>query len=114
MIKYITALLFMFTLTTTASAEFVGPGATTNRVTVKSIADMKDDTDVMLEGYIVKKIKPEHYIFQDSTGDIEVEIDDDKFAGIKVTPQTKVRISGEVDKEWRSKTIDVEHLELVK
>lgn len=114
MTKYVATLLLLLSMTTTASAEFVGPGASTGKVTVKSIAKMKDDVNVMLEGYIIKKTRPEHYIFKDSTGEIEIEIDDDNFKGVKVTPQTKVRISGEVDKDWRSKTIDVDSVELIK
>ena len=112
--KYIAMLLLLLTITTTVSAEFVGPGATTDVVTVKSIANMKDDVDVTLEGNIIKKTGSEHYIFKDPTGEIEVEIEDENFKGIKVTPQTKVKIRGEVDKEWRSRTIDVDSVELVK
>jgi uncharacterized protein (TIGR00156 family) len=107
-------LLLLLSFSTGVSAEFVGPGASSGTTTVKSIDGMKDDAKVTLEGYIVKEIKPEHYTFKDATGEIEIEIDHEDFRGIKVTPETKIRIMGEVDKDWNSTTIDVDKVELVK
>ena len=107
------ALLLALFISTSASAEFIGPGSAPSTVTVKSISDMDDETIVTLEGYIVKKTKPEHYLFKDETDKINVEIDDADFRGIKVTPKTKIRITGEIDKDWTSFYIEVDHLELV-
>jgi uncharacterized protein (TIGR00156 family) len=96
------------------SAEFVGENSASTTTTIQSIENMRDDEHVTLEGYIVKKIRAEHYMFKTETGEIEVEIDDEDFRGLKVTPETKVRIRGEVDKKWNSSSIDVDHLEIVK
>ena len=55
----------------------------------------------------------EHYLFRDATGEILVEIDDDLFMGRTVTPQTTIRIYGEVDKEAFERTkIDVKHFDI--
>lgn len=112
--KYLSILLILLAISTSVSAEFVGPGSTKSLVTVKSVDEMNDDDKVILEGYIIKKIKSEHFIFKDATGDIEIEIDNEDFDGIKVTPKTKVRIHGEIDKDWGFKTIDVDTVELAK
>jgi uncharacterized protein (TIGR00156 family) len=113
MIKTIAALFAIFALTACASGGFDGPGATSRVVPVTTVNDMEDDTKVILEGYLIKQIRDEHYIFKDNTGEIEVEIDDEDFRGANVTPKTKLRISGEVDKDWESIKIDVDYLEIL-
>jgi uncharacterized protein (TIGR00156 family) len=74
---------------------------------------MNDDEKIILEGYMIKQVKSEHYLFKDKSGEIEIEVDDEDFRGVKVTPEIKIRIIGEVDKDWSSTTIDVDHIELV-
>lgn len=108
------ALLLMLTFSVGVSAQFTGPGKTSGLTTVESAKKAKDDTKVTLVGYIIKQIRPEHYMFKDSTGEIEVEIDTEDFKGIKVTPKIKVKIVGEIDIDGNSITIDIDHLELVK
>ncbi|MCK5829273.1 MAG: NirD/YgiW/YdeI family stress tolerance protein [Methylococcales bacterium] len=110
----LSTLLFALAFSTGAYAEFVGPGATSSLTTVKSIGSMKDDDKITLEGFIIKETRSEHYTFKDSTGEIEVEIDNKDFRGLKVTPKTKIRIVGEVDKDWTSTTVDADYLEIVK
>ena len=87
---------------------FNGPGP--DLVTVKEALSMGDDARVSLKGNIVKNLGDEEYTFQDATGTIEVEIDDDIWRGRTVGPEDVVIISGEVDKDWRSTTIDVSSL----
>jgi uncharacterized protein (TIGR00156 family) len=62
---------------------------------------------------MIKQSRDKHYTFRDNTGTIEVEIDNEDFRGAKVTPETKVRIVGEVDKDWNSTTVDTDYLEVV-
>lgn len=110
----LSTLILTLAFSTVASAEFVGPGATSSMTTIKSIDGIKDDARVTLEGYIVEKVKSEHYTFKDDTGVIEIEIDDKNLRGMLVTPETRIRIIGELDKEWTSTTIDVDYIEIVK
>ena len=97
-----------------AAAQFVGgPSGVT---TVKNLLDNgRDDQLVVLEGYIVDQIKHEDYIFKDATGQIEVEIDDEVFAGQRVDTKTKVRLEGEYEKELvEPNTVDVHRLTIVR
>jgi len=110
----IISVILVLALSTVAYAAFVGPGATAALKSVDSVKSMQDDDKVALEGYLIKEIRSEHYIFKDATGEIEVEIDDEDFRGVKVTPETKVRLVGEVDKDRTSTTIDVDYVEVVK
>lgn len=105
-----TALLLSFT----ANAEFIGEGATSNKITtVKSAIELSDDSLVVVEGYIVKQLKDELYLFKDNSGEVEIEIDDEDFRNIKVTSNDKVRIKAEVDSDWTNASLEAEYLELV-
>ena len=99
---------------TSVYAGFKGPGTTPGLEKVRSISNLHDDTNVTLEGYLVKKTKEEHYLFKDDTGEIEIEIDDEDFRGQQVAPQTKVRIIGEVDRDKNTITIDADYLKVLK
>ena len=89
-------LIMALFILTSAYADFEGPGSTTSIVTVDSINDLDDDDKVILEGNLVKKTGKEEYLFKDKTGEIKVEIEDDILQGITVTPETLIRIKGEV------------------
>ena len=104
--------LLTFVATESLWAGFQGPGGE-NLTTVAAVKKASDDSYVKLTGNIVKKIKDEHYMFRDSTGEIEVEIDNDKWGGITVTPETTVRIVGELDKDMFGSKVDVERIEIV-
>ncbi|PKH60322.1 hypothetical protein CXF83_04265 [Shewanella sp. Choline-02u-19] len=110
--KKLISILLISMLSSTVSAEFIGTGSSSGASSVKSIASMSDDQYVTLEGYLVKQIRSEHYIFKDATGEVEVEIDHEELNGIAVTPSTKIRIAGEIDKEWTKTVVDVHHLAL--
>ena len=114
MIRTIAILFTVFALSTNAFAGFDGPRAAPKVVNADSISDMKDDTKVTIEGYIVEQINVNHYLFKDDTGDIKVEIEDKVFRGINVTPETQIRLIGEVDKDWNKVTVDVDYLDIVK
>ncbi|WP_445497196.1 YgiW/YdeI family stress tolerance OB fold protein [Photorhabdus sp. SF281] len=75
--------------------------------TTEQVKNMWDDSWVVLEGNIESRIRGDHFIFRDNAGVIEVEIDHKYWNGQTITPQDKVRIEGEVDKEWSSVTVDV-------
>ena len=114
MIKKIVMILLALVFSSSVYAGFVGTGAISGLGTVASIKSMQDDEKIILEGYIVKEIRSEHYIFKDASGEIEVEIDNEDFKGVKVTPETKIRLVGEVDIDRTSTTVDVDSVEVVK
>lgn len=92
---------------------FVGP-SNVNVVTVEQAKNMKDDTHVILRGYIESHLGGEDYMFKDSTGSIAVEIDDDDWNGLTVQPADLVEIKGEVDTHWSKPTnIDVDSINLI-
>ncbi len=74
--------------------------------TVAQARRLKDGARVTLRGEIRQHLRGETYVFRDSSGQINVEIDHDD--GPHVAPGDRVEIRGEVDKERRSVSIDAD------
>lgn len=84
-----------------------------NVAAVTTVAKAKkayDNTPVSISGYIVKQIDEDTFIFKDSTGQIQIDVDDDAWNGLNVGAKTKVRIYGEVDKDDGRTQIDVRRI----
>ncbi|MBQ8871000.1 MAG: YgiW/YdeI family stress tolerance OB fold protein [Alphaproteobacteria bacterium] len=94
------------------SGGFKGPEPSVN--TVAEALKMSDDMAVVLEGKIEKSLGNEEYLFTDSTGSVTVEIDDDNWRGVTVTPEDTVVIKGEVEKDMFKTEIEVDSLRLKK
>ena len=80
-------------------------------LTVDQVKGMNDNSKVWAEGVILQKNGDETYLFQDSTGTIMVEIDDDTWHGLVVGPTDTVRIFGEVDHGLYTTEIDIDYIE---
>ena len=95
---------------------FQGPGAKAAVDTMAKALKAADESPVMLEGRILSAgPEREEYVFQDKTGKIVIEIDDDLFHGRTVTPENTIRIWGEVDtKLARDSEVEVDRFDIVK
>lgn len=87
---------------------FLGPSI--SKTTIKKAITLNDDIPVKIEGKIIQHLGKDKYLFRDSSGDITIEIDHDKWRGITVEPNDTVIIDGEIDKDWNSIKIDVESI----
>ena len=92
---------------------FTGPSSVTVS-TVRAALDSDDDAAVTLTGYITSSLGNEEYQFKDETGEVRIEIDHKDWNGIEATPETKIVIHGEVDKEWTETMVDVNSVQLAK
>ena len=81
--------------------------------TVSEALKMRDDTPVVLEGKITKRLKKDEYQFTDNTGSITVEIDKKDWHGVDVRPTDTIQIQGEIDKDWLDTTVDVHSIKIV-
>lgn len=113
--RYVLALLVICLLSVPALAAFQGPGVAPTVTTAAQALAAADDTPCVLEGHIVEKLKgKDKYTFKDASGSIVVEIDDKIFGKRTVTPATKVRLTGEVDKDANEPgTIEVDRLDIL-
>ncbi|MGV8899399.1 MAG: YgiW/YdeI family stress tolerance OB fold protein [Burkholderiaceae bacterium] len=67
-----------------------------------------DDQDVVLSGFLLKKVGKEKYIFSDGTNEIRLEIEAEDFPAQKIDDKTRVEIRGEVERDFmESPEIDV-------
>lgn len=91
---------------------FTGPATT--MTTAKQAKTMPDDTWVTLRGKLESHIGGDHYIFRDSSGTINVDIDHNRWSGQIVTPRDLIEIQGELHKEGSSVEIDIKQITIVK
>lgn len=100
-------------LTLPAFAAYNGPGVDNLVNNAKDASDAKNNSPVELTGYLVKSLGDEHYLFRDTTGDVEVEIDNALWRNIEVNSDSKVTLRGEVDDEWQGIEIEIDSMTLV-
>lgn len=90
---------------------FEGPNVNQSAavVSVQEALNLNDEDKVVLQGNIINSLGDEKYTFKDATGEVIIEIDDEDWKGLKVTPENTVEITGEVDKDVNEPTaIDVD------
>lgn len=122
--KYITASAFVVALGLSTSAlasgftgpqqagGFQGPGLAPS--SVAEALKLNDDTPVVLVGQIEKSLGDEKYLFKDASGSVTVEIDNEDWRGVTVTPKDTIVIQGEIDKDFFKTEIDVDSVALKK
>jgi uncharacterized protein (TIGR00156 family) len=95
---------------------YIGPQDKQSLATVVEALMANEDTDVVFFGNIINSTNDGHYTFQDSTGKINVVIDDGNFKGINVTNKSKVTLYGEVyidhENGKKVRSIDVDRITL--
>ncbi|OIN27909.1 YgiW/YdeI family stress tolerance OB fold protein [Vibrio barjaei] len=95
-----------------ATGGFNGPndGAQT---TVTQALNAKDDTMVQITGNITHSLGDEKYQFTDGSNTIVIEIDNEDWRGVNVTPNDRVIITGSIDKDMvQDATIDVDSVNI--
>ncbi len=115
--KLLSLLVLTTFISTTSYAAYTGPNSTKNSVkgSAKAVLSAPDDTKMHLEGKVINRIKKDKYTFQDSTGTIIVEIDNDKMRNITFDENTNVILYGEVDDNFnKDNEFEVDFIEIVK
>lgn len=108
-------------------AGYTGPSAnggyTSSNAGAQNVAYVKKhaktldsrDSIVVLTGHIVKYYGDEKYLFQDNSGTIKADIDDDDARMIKFNSKTLVKITAEVDDDFmESIELDVKRIVIAK
>ena len=112
--RYLALLLAPLFSTAALAAGYTGPGAQPV-TTVAAASEAADDTPVQLQGFVTKKINnDDKYEFKDDTGTITVEIDNEDLPATPFNDKTKVKLTGEVEKNLMSREVDVDVVEIVK
>lgn len=80
---------------------------------VSSVQNMPDDSMVYLQGYITQNLGDEMYVFQDDSGTMNIEIDDDLITGNTIAPTTVVWIAAEVNKDGDVTSLEAEEIQFM-
>lgn len=105
-------LLALMSLSSGAMAAYTGPQEQA-LISVAQLKDAADDSWVTLEGKLIKHLGGETYLFRDTSGEVEVEVDEDVWRGVEVGPDDLIRVRGEVDHSWNKTEVEIEKLEKV-
>lgn len=98
-----------------AAAQYTGPGAQAPVQSVAAVAAAKDDAVVDMTGFIVRQLTAGKYLFSDGKEQIRVEIDSEVFPRQPINEKTRVRIRGELEKDFlESPEVDVKLVEVLK
>lgn len=92
---------------------YAGPSSL-SVITVKELLEHgKDDQKAILRGRIVSSDGGEHYTFDDGTGTIRVEIDNEDFPqGRTIDDKTIVELIGELDRDRSGVEFEVDRIRL--
>ena len=78
--------------------------------TVQSVQSMPDETMVMMQGNISKRVKKNKYLFNDNTGEMIIEIDGYAWNGNNVSPTDVVTIIGQIDNDDNVNIVEVDEV----
>ncbi len=98
-------LAIALSLTTAATAR--------TPIDVAQVNSARLGSAVILEGYIVHHIRDDYYKFQDDTGSVRIELGSWVSGGRNPGPNTRVRISGDVERGWSARYVSVERLTIL-
>jgi len=114
MFKFISSFVLVSLLFTSGSfAQFSGPSQRREPVTVEQVRQTLPGRYVTVVGNIVAHQRENYYTFRDATGEIRVEIEPHVWQGREITPDIRVRLTGEIDASVRGRYIWVETLQIV-
>ncbi|RUS66670.1 hypothetical protein CUZ56_01951 [Saezia sanguinis] len=103
----------------TNQGGFVGPSALTEVSKASQVGNAQEDAPCILVGNIVERLNRDRYTFKDESGTVVVNIPPHVFSNTTVTPETKIRLIGEVGGKRHSDQrqdphVRVRYLEVVK
>jgi uncharacterized protein (TIGR00156 family) len=111
--RTILASIFALTVSAGAFAQFTGPSVQGAPSSVADALNLRVGSYVTLEGNITAHLRGDYFQFSDASGQIRVEIPAATFGGRQVSPQTRVRIMGEVDQGSSGRYLWVKSLNLL-
>ena len=91
-----------------AQTGAASPPAAASVTTAAQAAQAQDDTQVILEGMLVRQIRGDRYEFRDASGTITVEIEDEDWPNRQPVLEKRLRLHGEVERKRIRRIVEVE------
>lgn len=101
-----TLLFFAGSLTATAQVPASG------LMSVSEALNARDNSLVAINATLVKPLGREKYEFQDASGSITVEIDEDISRHIVLKNGQSVTLYGEIEREYKGIELEADHIEI--
>ncbi|MFA0084724.1 hypothetical protein BCU70_03165 [Vibrio sp. 10N.286.49.C2] len=93
------------------SVVYNGPVDTVSVSELLNDTSMFSEKDVIIDGYLVRQIKGDKFIFSDGKAEIQIELDDVVLSS-PIDNKTKVRIYGEYE-SGSTPEIEVDHIQIM-
>lgn len=74
---------------------------------IKDVLKMRDNQVATVKGNIVKRMSDDKYLFKDNSGEMTVEIDNKYWGGLQVDESNVLELTGKVDKDFNSISLEV-------
>jgi uncharacterized protein (TIGR00156 family) len=103
----------LFCFAAVSFAQFTGPSISGRESTVAQISNTRVGSYVILTGHIIAHQRDEYFTFRDKTGTIRVEIENRLWQNREISPETRVRLMGEVDRGLSGRYIWVKSLDVI-
>lgn len=107
--KKIVFMVMVFLMAATVAFAYRGDYMASDLATIRN--HPVDNQRVILEGSLVRQVGHEDYIFQDKTGEIAMEVDDDVLAGFGDPLHVAIRVYGKVDIDHQMLEIEAKRIE---
>lgn len=107
--KKITLIVLAILMVATGALAYGGDYMPSDSATIRN--HPVDDQRVILEGSLIRQVGHEDYIFQDMTGEIAMEVDDDVIAGFGNPLHVAIRVYGKVDLDHQKLEIEAKRIE---
>lgn len=95
-----------------APLSYHGPVETVTVAELLQDTGMLTERDAVVEGQLVKQINADTFIFSDTTGEIQVEVDDDVQVPQAINASTRLRLYGEYE-GGRTPEIEVDRIQVL-
>ena len=80
-----------------ASAITACATTTPSNMNIAEATAVPDDTKVVVTGLLVQQLDEERYLLRDASGQITAVIERDKLGDVKIAPDARLRVYGEID-----------------
>lgn len=112
-LSILAAAAMMFGVTSANAASMASDNTEKPVSQVSEIKNMPDESMVYIQGYLIQNLGNENYTFQDDSGTMTVEIDDDLMGSNAYSPTTMVWIAAEVDKQGDVVALEAEEIQFM-
>jgi len=87
---------------------YTGPGPAV--ITVKEASQREDGEWIVLRGRIIQSLTDKEYLFEDSTGKINIHIGPREWQGQSIGAEDTIEIQGKMHREWMQSHIHVKKI----